>query len=329
LEVEATYDYLSISFDVAPCEARCFHCSHDADRGRAVKAVRLDALVSTAERYLRYRGSLYGQIGLHLADAPLNYPSVIGFTEYALGAGAVTGVVVNGASPGDYGPTLRALKNIGEETIQISLYGLGETHDVLAGREGDFDLLGRIAEDAAAAGLKLNFRVFVTKDNVADLKALADYVRRFGKAVRKSWYDLWVMAGRGAAAETFRPEEAERETAPVELPAEWLSEREIIAKLKEGELDAAYFAPRFNMLSFTVGANGVRALEHDGRWTDVPFDADDDEKVLEYLNAKNDAEREQISRMPELVALHGDAGNRRLYTAGGYRQLILRRAGLS
>jgi MoaA/NifB/PqqE/SkfB family radical SAM enzyme len=319
---------LAISFDVAPCEARCFHCSHDAGKGKNVKAPRLDALVSTAERYLRYRGSLYGQIGLHLSDAPLNYPAVVAFTEYARGANAVTGLVVNGASARDCRPTLRALKKVGEEVIQISLYGLGETHDVLAGRPGDFDLLGHIAEGAADAGLKLHFRIFVTKDNLAELKALDAHVRRFGKAVRKSWYDLWVMAGRGAGAEIFRPEEAERETARVELPAEWLSEREIIAKLDAGEIDAAYFAPRYNMLSFVVGAKGVRAFGHSGREADVPYDVDDDEKVLEYLSEKNEAEREQLSRMPELVALHGDAGNRRLYTAGGYRQLILRRAGL-
>lgn len=236
--------------------------------------------------------------------------------------------MVNGASNGDYRPTLKALKRVGEEVIQISLYGLAETHDVLAGRPGDFDLLGRIAEDAAAAGLKLNFRTFVSKDNVGELKALDAYVRRFGKAVRKSWYDLWVMAGRGAGAEIFRPEEAERETAAVKLPAEWLSEREIIAKVDAGEIDASYFAPRFNMVSFTVGANGVRAFGQSGREADVPYDADDDEKLLEYLSAKSEAEREHISRMPELVALHGDAGNRRLYTPGGYRQLILRRAGL-
>jgi len=236
--------------------------------------------------------------------------------------------VVNGASSGDYRPTLGALKKVGEDAIQISLYGLGETHDLLAGRRGDFDLLGRIAGDAAEAGLKLHFRIFVTKDNVADLKALDAYVRRFGKAVRKSWYDLWVMAGRGASAEIFRPEEAERETAPVKLPAEWLSEREIIAKLDAGEIDASYFAPRYNMLSFTVGGSGVRALGHSGREADVPYDVDDDEKVLGYLSEKNDAELEYISRMPDLVAVHGDAGNRRLYTAGGYRQLILRRAGL-
>ena len=174
----------------------------------------------------------------------------------------------------------------------------------------------------------MHFRIFVTKDNVGELKALDDYVRRLGKAVRKAWYDLWVMAGRGAGAEIFRPEEAERETAPVKLPAEWLSEREIIAKLDAGEIDAAYFAPRYNMLSFAVGAKGVRAFGHSGREADVPYDVDDDEKVLEYLSEKNEAEREHITRMPELVALHGDAGNRRLYTAGGYRQLILRRAGL-
>lgn len=236
--------------------------------------------------------------------------------------------MVNGASDGDYRPTLRALKRVGEEVIQISLYGLAETHDVLAGREGDFDLLGRIASDAAEAGLKLNFRIFVTKDNVGELKALDAYVRRFGKAVRKSWCDLWVMAGRGAGAEIFRPEEAEREAAAVKLPAEWLSERELIGKLDAGEIDASYFAPRNNMLSFTVGANGVRAVGHSGREADVPHDADDDEKVLAYLSKKKEAEREQLSRMPELVALHGDAGNRRLYTAAGYRQLILRRAGL-
>jgi hypothetical protein len=237
--------------------------------------------------------------------------------------------VANGASPGDYGPTLRALKTVGEDAIQLSLYGLGETHDLLAGRQGDFDLLGRIAEDAAEAGLKLDFRIFVTKETVGELKTLDGYVRHFGKAVGKFGYDLWVMAGRGAAAEIFRPEEAEREAAPVKLPAEWLSEREIIAKVDAGEIDAAYFAPRYDMLSFTVGANGVRTLGHGGRWTDVPYDADDDEKVLEYLSEKKDAEREQISRTPTLVALHGDAGNRRLYTADGYRQLILRRAGLS
>ena len=325
------YDFLSISFDVAPCGARCFHCSHDAGKGKVTKTIRFDALVSTAERYLRYRGFLYKQIGLHVKDAPLNYPSVVGFTEYALGAGAVTSkvTVANGASAGDYGPTFRALKDVGLDAIQISLYGLGETHDLLAGRQGDFDLLGRIAEDAAEAGLKLDFRTFVTKDNVGELKAVDDYVRRFGKAVGKSWYDLWVMAGRGAGAEIFRPEEAERETASVELPAEWLSEREIIAKLKAGEIDASYFAPRYDMLSFTVSKSGVRTLGQTGEEADVPYDVDDDEKVLEHLSEKKDAEREQISRMPDLIALHGDAGNRRLYTAGGYRQLIFRRAGLS
>lgn len=248
--------------------------------------------------------------------------------EYAYGVGAVASTLVNGAAFGDYGPTLRALKDVGEDAIQINLYGVGKIHNRFAGRRGDFDLINRIAEDAVEAGLGLYFRIFVTKGNVSELDAIDSYVRRFGEAVLKAWYDLWVLAGRGYRAESLRIDETDRETITVKLPAGCLSEREIIAKLDAGEIDASHFAPRYNMLSFAVGENGVHTYEHTGRVADVPVGVEDDEKLLKYLSRKKEEEMRRISRTPDLVAEYGDVGNRRLYTPGGYRQLIFRRAGI-
>ena len=59
--------------------------------------------------------------------------------------------------------------------VMVSLDGLGEVHDVVRGREGNFETAIACIEDFRSSGISTNFGCTITKSNVYHVDALLDY----------------------------------------------------------------------------------------------------------------------------------------------------------
>lgn len=323
------YDYLSICFTVAPCAARCFHCSAAEISVRRSHPLPLAELQRIVERYRPHAGRVYDKLGLVVFDAPLNYADLVSFNAYARRIGTSTPIMANGGRFGDHRETLAALRDQGEDMVSFSLYGTDATHDRFADRPGDFGFLKRFAEDAASLGFKLRFRIFVHRANLDEIPAVLAYVRSYGDALKKAFVDLWGFAGRGSRSDEWRPTAADRDQATFDVPATWRSEREYVTAARAGEIGAADFWPPVDMISFSWDGAEVMTRGAGGEDVKVSISVEDDAALLARLAAGREREKELTGTLPELIDRFGDESNPRLYLPGNYRQLIFRRAGLA
>lgn len=110
------------------------------------------------------------------------YRNVIShFLENAKAAGLETAIVTNGYTLTDY-IDLLAHHRIRE--VQVTLDGMPALHDARRPLKGGGETFGQIVrgiDDALKAGLTVNLRVVIDRDNLADLPVLARF------AVEKGW----------------------------------------------------------------------------------------------------------------------------------------------
>ena len=198
---------------------------------------------------------------------------------------------------------LTELREAGAAHIDATFYGLEATHDVFAGRAGDFAYLLRILRAAQALGYEAPCTFPITeenKDETAPLLALLE-----GEGLRQFYGFLPDHRGRGAALEEIRLTRSSMEALPekvrkcVNLPrykteAEWL------------RVGLEYPERRALRLVLTQ-AN----ISH---WESLA-----PAQILAEIEALDDAYRAVLPPMEELARLYGDSRNERLYQARDLR----------
>ncbi len=77
---------------------------------------------------------------------------------------------------------VRMLLDEGIEQLNFTVYGLPAYHDRFAGREGDYDLIRRMAEAAREAGLSFTVGIPLTAENADQAEELTERIQHAGSA---------------------------------------------------------------------------------------------------------------------------------------------------
>ncbi len=191
----------------------------------------------------------------------------------------------------------------GVKSLNFTFYGLPEYHDRFAARKGDFDLMIRMIQAAAAAGLQVSAGVPLTKENAAHAPELLRNLLEHGcERVR---FFIPHEEGRGASLAAIRLEKKDLESLPEEvlqrlnrkvyrLEADWVREQDpmetrrmILVSFRQDNID------RYESMS---------AMD-----------------VIREIEELDDAYYATFPPFRELARQYGDANGERLY---GYRDLF-------
>jgi pyruvate-formate lyase-activating enzyme len=169
---------LSLSLAVAPCQLRCAYC--DAAGIECTRVLPIEVF----RRLLQEYAELAERRGIHnanllLYNEPANHPDLAGLWRemHRLGLSASTALLAtNGARVAmdpHYLTLLDELRDSGLRTVQLTAYGLEQTHDRLAGRNGAFRDLMVCAERCRVVGLSVTATYPYFRRNHAELRSLA------------------------------------------------------------------------------------------------------------------------------------------------------------
>ena len=288
---------------LAPCRCRCRYCFLRA-RGEAgsVPYARGEALARRVHE---------GMPGLPLSytcgycyDYP-ELPRNIAFNRELDFAGAGY-LQINGIALRE-DDALRAwlaeLHEAGAASVNATFYGLEPTHDVFAGRPGDFAYLLRILRAAKELGYEALCTFPMTEENKAEAGPLLALLE--GEGFIQLYGFLPDHRGRGALLEGIRLTRASMEALP-----ENVRKRANLSNYKtEAEwLRAGFPEPERRQLRL------VLTEENLSHWEEIS-----PAQIVDELEALDDAYRAALPPIEELARLYGDAGNERIYQARDLR----------
>lgn len=172
------------------CNLRCLHCYSDSGAQVYPGELSFEQCRSVIDDLAQF-----GVPGLLLSGGePMVHPRFFDIARYAREQGLRLTASTNGTriTP----ETAQRLKQIGFAYIGISLDGIGETHDRFRGRRGAFDRAVAAFRNCKAVGQKSGLRLTLTRQTVADLETILDFIEKEG-IQRVCFYHL-VYSGRGA-----------------------------------------------------------------------------------------------------------------------------------
>lgn len=199
-------DWVAVGIHAMPCANRCRHCWAEGSPRHAL--VPREQVTSVLDHVAALREEVPG-VFFFLYDEPTLHPHFVEILEHAAALG-LTGdrffLPTNGRGlAGAEAETWERLKASGVGCLQLTAYGLENTHDAFAGRRGAFrDLVQTIAQ-ANVHGVSWYLGIVLHADNIDELPAAIDYFRALdpdGQA-RVGWH-LFLWQGRGRAAPRVR-----------------------------------------------------------------------------------------------------------------------------
>ncbi len=200
-------DIVSLNVRIAPCTNRCRHCWAQGTPRRPVMPLERIAAVLDEFAALCHHGREPGLF--FLLDEPTNHPAFLAVLEHASQAGLLreefflptNGHILAHAPNEDWA----RLRQAGLAWLQLTLYGLGPTHDAFAGRRGAFDDVVAAARRALDQGLGWWAQVVLHAGNVGELARTLDYARALDPSGRSrvGWFPF-AWQGRGRRAPRVR-----------------------------------------------------------------------------------------------------------------------------
>lgn len=195
-------------------------------------------------------------------------------------------------------------RDLGVEEVHASFLGMGSLHDSFCGRKGDFEYRLRILEIASELGMRLNERLLLTQQTLAQVE---DVIQRLDliptKSVERHISPLFYM-GSAAVLEADRITEEIRDTLPERFGAslvlhreKWKSEREWIDKILGEDI-----APEPVLLRLDPNESNIDALESMSC-----------EGIIDDLERRTRIAYDAIPSRQQLCKLCGDHSNTRIY----------------
>jgi MoaA/NifB/PqqE/SkfB family radical SAM enzyme len=118
---------------------------------------------------------------------------------------------------------VRRFKANGYADVQLTFFGLSETHDWFAGRKGALDDLIRAAAQAQENDLTIHVSIMIHKRMIEELPELLRLLGTHGLPQQKGWtresFTTLYPVGRAYAMEDLRPEMSQIERLPPEVTA--------------------------------------------------------------------------------------------------------------
>ncbi|MDI9645478.1 MAG: radical SAM protein [Archaeoglobales archaeon] len=124
---------------------------------------------------------------------PLLRKDIFEITKYAADKGIYVALATNGTLINE--ENARKMKDSGVNYVQISLDGIGETHDSFRGIKGAFDRTVEGIKNAVKCGFFVNVSMTVTKYNYADVEKVIELCEKLG--VNWFMHYNFIPSGRG------------------------------------------------------------------------------------------------------------------------------------
>lgn len=225
----ADINAFSVGIHAMPCTNRCRHCwTQGSVRNRRVPAQQVFFVL---ERLAQLQEDI-PQVTFFLYDEPTNHPQFIEIMEWAAQMGLIgdqfflptNGSILAKASD----ETWERLRKAGCDCLQLTVYGLEQTHDVFAGRRGAFQNIVATTRRAREHGIEWYAGIVLHPGSVRELEDTIACVKDLDPSgtSRVGWYPfLW--QGRGKDASRVRAREY------AQLPAEVRERRPFLVEERE------------------------------------------------------------------------------------------------
>jgi hypothetical protein len=225
-----------------PCTNRCRHCwteGSSADRGVPEEQVNF-----VLRKLAELRADI-PNLWFFLYAEPTAHPQFIGIVEQAAQLGLIRDgffLPTNGSglakAPDE---TWERLKNAGCRCLQLTVYGLEQTHDAFAGRRGAFQNIVAITRRARGHEIAWYAGIILHSGNVGELIATISSIKTLDPngSSQVGWFPfLW--QGRGREAHRVRAAEYARLPAEMRERATYMvEEREAVSRILDSPVLSA------------------------------------------------------------------------------------------
>ncbi len=185
------------------CDLVCKHCRASAKQFCDPQ----ELTQAQGERLIDEIAAWEGPMLILTGGDPLKHPCFWSWLEYARKKGVPVSVTPS-PTPLVTATAIRQMKQLGVNRLGLSLDGGSAfTHDAFRGVPGSFDRVLEIARAASECGLSLQINTTLTRHNVGELEAMAQWVRQMEA---KMWSLFFLVpVGRGKHLPLFSPHEHE------------------------------------------------------------------------------------------------------------------------
>ncbi|MCK5036888.1 MAG: radical SAM protein [Candidatus Sabulitectum sp.] len=197
-------ELIFVRVHAAPCVNKCWHCfCNGSPEGRFMdEEVVLNVLDSLAELKEKTGAKVFPLY----YDEPTLHPGFMNIVKYQVEKGLVydqSWFPTNG-----YGlarlsdKNWAALKDMGFDGIRLTFHGVGEDHDMLAGRKGAYNDLVKTVQKAEQFGIDWFAGMILNRENAASYENTKSEVEKIGTACSPFG---WMLAqSQGRAKDTSR-----------------------------------------------------------------------------------------------------------------------------
>ena len=178
------------------CNLKCRHC-YAASRGTGVPPVQDKTELSTSEAkaMIDDLASFGCPVLLFSGGEPCLRPDLVELMAHAKARGIRVVLSTNGTLITE--ELAARFAAVGLDYVGVSVDGLPATHDAFRGVPGAFERSLEGVRKAKAAGIKVGFRMTISRGNAAEIPAVFDLMKREG-VNRACFYHL-VYSGRGSS----------------------------------------------------------------------------------------------------------------------------------
>lgn len=222
---------LALNIRIGGCPNICRHCWAMGSQGKPVMTV-ADTLI-VLDQLVGARRDLGVDVHLFLLDEPTHHPGFDNIAEHIAardlwGPGSFMATNGAGLAHADAG-RWKAIGQAGLEYLQLTFYGVRETHDRFAGRRGAFDDLIQTAATANAYGIGWEAGILLHRWNLSQVEAVRQQVADLHPRGRRP--GVFLPSSQGRMTERLRPCKTALERAGVSPSGRWRSEKDHIAHL--------------------------------------------------------------------------------------------------
>jgi MoaA/NifB/PqqE/SkfB family radical SAM enzyme len=324
-------EYAILIVQGMPCTNQCMHCSvFGSPHKQSLNFRQISIILEEWAKLHDYIDSL----GVYFMDEPTNHPDFLEIYEEMAYLGFIRDeIVTNGSRLAEAEESVwQRLIDLGLKNIQLSLYGVEETHDRFAGRSGAFKQAIQTAHRAKQFGVNRSWACYFGLWNIHQVNQIVKVVRDIeeqpGLDLTRAVM-MFTSAGRGRYLERYRPKKEDLEQLPEPYrsnlyPRRLRSEREwvelLLSEDEQSEKKAIEFNPNslalqiepdFNVYApGNVSSENVRDGFRLGNLNEENFLT-----MIQRLLEKRPPEAAALEKVTwgELAYRYGDASNEKLY----------------
>jgi len=193
---------------------------------------------------------------------------------------------------------LTGIKEHGVKHLNFTFYGIQDYHDKFAGRQGDFEFMLQVIEEAHKLGLEVSIGVPITHENAGQIEALLDIFDEYHIAKRTIFVPHEEGRGVSLNAVRFREEDFNQlsdrakayfNTNLYKKECDWISER-------------AFKTTENRALLLSLTPENIEMFEN------MSF-----EDTIAYLEKLDEEYYDAIPSLEELAELYGNADGKEYY----------------